>query len=220
VGYLRRDLELGHPDFGKVFACPCRGLDLHDSFRARCGLTEREQRVRLSKLKLKGRPGASRMLEACRKFVEEPRGILTIWGPSGSGKTMALHALVNEALDAGREAVYVTTHDLIDGLRRGMAGKHEGNGSAPNPRMQRYARVEILALDGFDNVHSTEWTRAELSELIDLRYRLGLDGKAGTLIAMNGDPTQLPTDMASRLTDGRNLCVHNEDGDLRLAMKR
>src|SRR5512143_38695 len=35
VGYLRRDLPLGHPDFGRVTVCDCRRREVADTVRER-----------------------------------------------------------------------------------------------------------------------------------------------------------------------------------------
>jgi hypothetical protein len=40
------------------------------------------------------------------------------------------------------------------------------------------------------------------------------------VIVMNSDPGQLPDAVASRMRDGRNRMVHNDDVDIRPALRR
>ena len=40
AGFLRRDVPLGHPDFGKLVPCPCRSEDMDARRRERRGCDE------------------------------------------------------------------------------------------------------------------------------------------------------------------------------------
>jgi hypothetical protein len=56
--------------------------------------------------------------------------------------------------------------------------------------------------------------------LIEKRDRSAEQGQSGTVIVMNGHPRELPSSIASRLSDGRNRIVHNADPDIRPALTR
>ena len=68
VGYLRKDLPLGHPDFGTVWACSCWSADRVPRLQELSGLSEARRKVRLADIVVEGRPGTARMLQACIEF--------------------------------------------------------------------------------------------------------------------------------------------------------
>ncbi len=159
------------------------------------------------------------MLKACRSFVEDPVGILTLWGGVGNGKTMCLQAVVNELIERGVMSIYITAFDLFSHIRDAFNARREVVSESAYNRLGRFERVRVLALDEMDKVRPTDWMQEQLTHLIDKRHRHGLDGKNGTLIAMNTDPALQSDWIASRLMDGRNRVVHNTDADLRPMLK-
>jgi DNA replication protein DnaC len=212
---------VGHPDFSKPLDCPtCKPNARVKKLQKVSGMNAAEQEVRLADFVIDGRPGTSRMVEACREFCEEPSGFLTLWGGVGNGKTMALHATVNESIAGGRQAVYVTVFALLEYIKAAYNSRGEVRNDDAYHRLQRFAEVPVLALDELDKVRWTEWAQVQLTELIDKRYRGGPEGASATIIAMNDDPHGLPEWIASRLLDGRNLLVHNEDADIRPALRK
>jgi DNA replication protein DnaC len=183
------------------------------------GLTEKERKLRLSQVATTGRAGTAAMLKACRSFVENPAGILTLWGGVGNGKTTCLQAVVNELIERGVTSVYITAFDLFSHIREAFNSKQEVVSESAYNRLMRFEKVRVLALDELDKVRPTDWTLEQLTDLIDKRHRRGLDGTNGTLIAMNTDPALQSDWIASRLMDGRNQVVHNTDADLRPMLK-
>lgn len=156
------------------------------------------------------------MVSACKEFLAYPFQIVTIYGGPGNGKTMVLQAAVNQSVEAGRRAVYVTSFDLISYIRAAFNSQDKKViDEDAYSRLRRFEEIEILAIDEFDKVRMTEWVQEQITDLIDRRYRLALEGQAGTLIAMNGDPANLPDWIYSRLRDGRNQIVNNTDNDVR-----
>jgi hypothetical protein len=75
--------------------------------------------------------------------------------------------------------------------------------------------VRVLAIDEMDKVKQTDWVNEFQTDVLDRRYRLGIDGKAGTILAMNKSPETLSDWIYSRLSDGRNKIMQNRDGDIR-----
>ncbi|MEJ2555889.1 MAG: ATP-binding protein, partial [Anaerolineae bacterium] len=127
VGYLREDVPVGHPRFGKLAPCQCLQTELEaqhlsdlrrvsnldamarytfDSFRPDgVGLTE-EKRTNLRKV-----------YAVAHAFSEEPRGWLVLLGGYGCGKTHLAAAIANEHVARGRLALFVVVPDLLDHLR-------------------------------------------------------------------------------------------------------
>jgi DNA replication protein DnaC len=219
IGWLRLDVPFGHPRHGQLERCACKGVEDAQRLQRLCGLTAAERHLRLDGIDAVGRPGTAQMLSACIAFRESPAGIITLWGGVGNAKTMALQATVNELVDGKVEAVYMTAFDLISHIRDAFNAKREVISEGAYERLLRFERVRVLAIDELDKVRVTEWALEQITDLVDKRYRLGLDGKAGTMIAMNSNPAEQPEWIASRLLDGRNVVVHNADADIRSALK-
>ncbi len=213
LGYVREDVPLGHPHFGKLLRCGCKAGEDARRLQALSGLIGAELVIRLKDLDTAGRPGTEQMLRACRAFIERPSGMVTLWGGVGNAKTMALQAVVNELQALG--AVYVTAFDLLSYIRTAFSARQEVQDDDAYSRLLRFERVKILAIDELDKVRVTDWVTEQLTDLIDKRYRGGIDGSLGTLLAMNRDPADQPEWIASRLLDRRNRIVHNADSDLR-----
>lgn len=180
-----------------------------------CGLNDEERNVRFDDIVASG-PGTKAMLDAARGLVAFPAKIVTLWGGPGNAKTTVLQAVVNECLALNVSAVYVTLYDLVNWVRDAF---RDDTDSAWG-RVHRLTNVTLLAVDEFDKIKSTEWSDELQTAVIDRRYRDGLAGLVGTVLAMNGNPNQLPEWIRSRLSDGRNVIVHNADPDLRPRMKR
>jgi len=184
------------------------------------GLTERRRKLRLGDIVVEGRPGTRRMVQACLEFCRQPTGMLTLWGGVGNGKTMSLQGAVNELNARGVQAVYVTAFALVAHLQEAFDAPHEGPGDSSYKRLEKFKMLRVLALDELDKINPTRWAMGQVTHLLEARYWLGEDETAGTLIAMNSDPAQQPESIASRLLDGRNRVVHNDDRDIRPALAR
>lgn len=161
------------------------------------------------------------MVEAAKHFVQEPYGILTIHGGTGNAKTTALQGIVNELVSMRVQAVYITAFDLIGYIRAAFSsnGKEVINDDA-HARLKKLESVRVLCVDEMDKVKWSDWVQEQLTDLVDVRYRLGLGLEAGTVIAMNASPDILPAWMFSRLADGRNVMIENKDADVRPGMEK
>jgi len=174
--------------------------------------------LRLADIKTEGRPQTAVMLEACALFLDRPVGTLVIHGTSGNAKTVALQACVNALVGVGMEAVYITAFDLISYIRDAFTDTCDIKNASAYDRIVRFGTVPFLAIDELDKVKWTPWVEEQITDLIDRRYRLAQDQKAGTMLAMNGDPRDLPVWIYSRLSQGE--IIKNDDSDLRPYLKR
>jgi hypothetical protein len=216
LGYYKEDLPPGHSDFGKMLPCPCQVPARLAQLADLSGLKEHEKDLRLADLYAFN--AASRdLIQVVQGFIESPRGWLYIWGPPGNGKTLALQVVVNEMLDRGVSALYITFSDLLD-LMRETFGQRPSRGDTFWYRFQRLLTIEVLAIDEFDKVNQTGFAREFQSKLADHRYR-GADGcQTATLFAGNEDPAHLPDWIADRVHDGRFQVVHNVGRSVRAAL--
>lgn len=188
---------------------------------ARCGLLESELERSLDDILYRGE-GSARMIEAAKVLAgSTPFGMLTVWGGPGNGKTLALQALTNEFTRRGRKARYRTLAQLLNELRAGYS-----DGRYDKDRLyEEYATCHFLAIDEFDKPRMTEFAQEVVFDLIDDRYRWGMQTGASqrlTAIAMNVSPDVLPPYLFSRMRWGIEAergfrIVHNTDDDCRRA---
>ena len=183
------------------------------------GLTDAERAVRLDDIVADAASGTGRMLSAARDFVKQPIGFLTLYGSTGNAKTAVLHGVVNELVDQQIEAVYVTAFDVLGYIRAAFDKEHDVIDDTAHDRLKRLERVRVLCLDELDKIKWSDWVEEQITDLIDARYRLGLDGEVGTVVAMNASPDKLPAWIYSRLRDGRNVMIENRDADVRPGME-
>lgn len=220
TGFYRYDVPLGDPRFGKLIRCGCKANEDAKRLQRLSGLTDFERSQTLDHIETEDRPGTMAMVMHCKRFIKFPNTMLTLWGGSGNAKSMALQSVVNHFVDDHVEAIYITAFDLISYIRAAFQ-KSSGNDltikdDSAYQRLAQFERVRILAIDEFDKVRVTDWVQEQLTDLVDRRYRLAMDERAGTLIAMNDDPRNLPSWMYSRLA--QNVIVHNSDSDMRPQM--
>jgi len=209
------NLPVGHPQFGKMIACECQAEAISARLRDACNLTMGELQMNLDKIDLHGRPDTTRIVTHARQFIALPVGMFTVWGTCGNAKTMILQSIVNACIGNGIPAMYVTFAQLLDWVRD--AYNHQGDSVIT--RKDRVATVRVLAIDEMDKVKHTDWVNEFETDILDRRYRLGLDGKAGTVIAMNESPEMLSQWIYSRLSDGRNVIMQNRDKDIRRLLR-
>lgn len=213
TGWVRADVPFGDPRFGKLVPCECKAQERAARLQRLSGLTDIERKARLSDIGITNRPDTKAMVIACAEFLDHPHGTLTIHGTSGNAKSVALQACVNALVDVGVEAVYITAFDLISYIREAFNEQREVKSESAYDRILRFGRVPFLAIDELDKIKMTDWVMEQVTDLIDRRYRLGLDEQAGTVLAMNGEPRDLPPWIYSRLSQGE--IIRNDDSDLR-----
>ncbi len=188
-------------------------------------LTSQEQHYRLSSIKTKGREDTTWMVRQCQELLDGQASMLTIWGTNGNAKSVALIATVNEFLDRGVPAIYVPAYDLLNWLQDAFSSSGEVKSESMFARLERVKTIRVLAVDEFQAVKITDWRLEQLRNIVDRRWRDGLDGKSFTLFAMNEDPASLEPRIWSRLRDGRNALsgqpiIENNDADMRPLLRR
>lgn len=83
----------------------------------------------------------SRLLEDC-EFIRQKHNLLS-YGPTGTGKTHLAQAIVHEAARQGFDAVFTTTHKMLQHINGGRADDRWER------RLQIYLRPTLLVLDDF-----------------------------------------------------------------------
>ncbi len=202
VGWLGRDVPVGHPDFGKAFPCDCIAGEL--ASRRLSSLEHLTQIADLSEMTFEHfhveAPGNSpeqiRSLRsayaAAREYADNPSGWLVLHGGFGCGKTHLAAAIVNEHLRRGRSALFIVVPDLLDQLRATFSAESDETYVA---RFDAVRDAPLLVLDDLGTQATTPWAGEKLFQILNHRYNARLP----TVITSNRDLEELDGRLRSRL---------------------
>lgn len=202
LGYVRADLPVGHPDFGKLFRCPNYPLDLQRREKLRklgnldafTGKTFESFRTDLPGLNALQRGSLATALQVSRDFAAQPDGWLLLEGTYGCGKTHLAAAVGNARLDYEEGVLFITTPDLLDHLRNTFGPSSE---VGYDEMFDRLRNAPLLILDDLGVENPSAWAQEKLFQLLNHRYAHRLP----TVITTNADINTLDPRIRSRLLD-------------------
>ena len=177
IGYLRRDVPIDHPDFGKIVPCICRSEEVRQSARARLfkmssldalkGLTfdnfQKRGRVGLGQIQGDSLENAFNQAQI---FAERQQGWLLITGRYGCGKTHLAAAIANQAIETGIATLFLTVPDLLDWLRYAYSGVE----MSFEERFEEIRGIPLLILDDFGTQNATAWAQEKIFQIMNHRY--------------------------------------------------
>ena len=204
VGYLRLDVEVGHPDFGKLEICVCRRANITDAVRERLfALSHLDELKELTfeAFKPRGRKGLGEMqsnsLEMAynhaRHYAQNLNGWLMLQGGYGSGKTHLAAAIANFAVSMGVPTLFLTVPDLLDALRFAYGAED----TTFEERFDQIRNAKLLVLDDFGTQNATGWAQEKLFQIVNYRYI----NKLSTVITTNLALDEIEARIRSRLSD-------------------
>jgi len=177
LGYLRVDLPVGHPDFGKLQVCSCRHGQVSSQVRERLfALSHLDELSHLTfeNFNPRGRVGLwpqhADSLEIAynqaRQFASSLKGWLLLQGKYGCGKTHLAAAIANFVVGMGVPTLFITVPDLLDSLRFGYQDPN-----APfEKRFEEIRNAPLLVLDDFGTQNATAWAQEKLFQILNYRY--------------------------------------------------
>jgi len=207
VGYVRYDVPMGDPRFGRLEPCVCRAADIAEGAKNR--LFEMSRLDRLSHLTFdnfesRGNKNAKFVTpqdahslqgakEMAENFARSPQGWLLIEGGYGCGKTHLAAAIANYAVSMGTPTLFITVPDLLDTLRFAYSDPE----TTFEARFEEVRGADLLALDDFGTQNATGWAQEKLFQIINFRYI----NKLPTVITTNLMLDEIESRIRSRLQD-------------------
>jgi DNA replication protein DnaC len=177
IGFVSRDLPVGHPDFGKIQVCECRKDQVTASFRNRLyemsnldALTD----FTFASFQPRGRdkftkPQADSIETAfitTKRYADNLKGWLFIWGGYGCGKTHLAASVANSAVARNIPTLFLTVPDLLDSLRFTFDSQE----TSFEERFDEIRNIPLLVLDDFGTQNMTNWALEKLFQIINYRY--------------------------------------------------
>ncbi len=203
TGLVRHELELQHPEFGKL--CPCpeipkRKLPDFD----KTGLDQMDYDLGWNKVFKLG--DTSLGIDAVKEVLERGYGCVFLYGSHGLAKTLILKVATSVMFRrAGSGVAYRNMTGVLDDLRSQY--DNDRGQQAFAERMRYWQEIPFLALDELDKCGSKDFAIEKRFELLDGRYNLAVYKKGITLIAANAKIETFGPYLADRFRDGRNIIV-------------
>ena len=177
IGYLRRDLPIEHPDFGKMVPCSCRADEIAQSVKARLfrmSSLEALFNLRFDNFEKRGYIGLAKhqadslenAYNQALNFAKNRQGWLLMLGRYGCGKTHLAAAIANHAIEAGISTLFITAPDLLDWLRFAYSGGE----LSFEERFEEIREIPLLILDDFGTQNATPWAQEKIYQIINHRY--------------------------------------------------
>jgi DNA replication protein DnaC len=204
LGFVREDVPIDHPHFGKLFPCQCRLAEIEQQRLER--LRNVSNLEHLARMTFKnflpeglGLPpdradNLRQAFEVAERYGEAPEGWLVLLGVYGCGKTHLAAAIANRAIERGQPVLFIVVPDLLDYLRATYAP------SSPVSYDQRFDEIRnapLLILDDLGTQSGTAWALEKLFQIFNYRYNARLP----TVITSNQRLEEIDLRIRSRMVD-------------------
>ncbi len=206
--WVRHEVALDHPDFGRAFPCVCQ--------RER-GAADRLERLRrfsnmgsLAKVSLEAITAAGpsaeararfeAALDAARAYADDPRGCFMLVGGSGTGKTHLAAGMANRLMERGEAVFFTFVPDLLDHLRATYAPDTE---VSYDELFEQVKTVPVLVLDDLGRQSTTPWAEEKVYQVLNHRYLNELP----TIVTSSVPLDRLDARLQQRLLDPRSSRV-------------
>jgi DNA replication protein DnaC len=204
LGYVRENVPVGHPNFGKLFPCRCQMAEIEQ---------KRMETLRsLSNLKHLGHmtfdtfvtqspdllPDQSTSLQSAFEqalaYANDPKGWFVLLGGYGCGKTHLAAAISNHLVQHGRQVIFVAVPDLLDHLRATFSPESP---VSFDEQFERVRNAPLLVLDDLGTESGTAWAQEKLFQIFNHRYNVHLP----TIITSNQQLSEIDPRLRSRIED-------------------
>jgi DNA replication protein DnaC len=215
AGWLRRDVPIGHAEFGQPVLCRCKATELKqqrlDRLFAMSRLGDHLRNMTFESFLSRDIPydasavGADwdreetfrslkRAISTARHYAADPQGWLVFLGDFGCGKTHLAVAIANERIGHADPALFQVVPDLLDHLRATFA---PNSPVTYDELFEEVRSAPLLILDDLGAQGSSPWADEKLFQIINHRYNHRLP----TVITTNLPLDRHQPRLASRMTD-------------------
>ncbi len=204
VGYLRADVPVGDPEFGKILTCICRqaqvSQQVHRRLYSLSNLDELDH-LTFDNFQPRGLIGLKEYqadsiefaYNQAQQFAQSLQGWLFLEGDYGSGKTHLAAAIANYSVGLGVPTLFLTVPDLLDTLRFSYNDPEE----TFEQRFEDIRRISLLIMDDFGTQNATTWAQEKLFQILNFRYVNQLP----LVVTTNQSPEEIEGRISSRLLD-------------------
>ena len=204
VGYLRADVPVGHPNFGRLEICVCRQRDVSQQVREHLySLSHLDELKGLTfdTFQPRGRTGLGEMqanslemaFNQAYHYAKSLNGWLLLRGGFGCGKTHLAASIANYAVGMGVPTLFLTVPDLLDMLRF----SYDSEDTTFENRFNEIRNASLLVLDDFGTQNATGWAQEKLFQIVNYRYI----NKLPLVITTNLELDEVEARFRSRLSD-------------------
>ncbi len=205
-GFVRRDVDIHHPDFGKALKCPdcpqtsAVRLERWQARRDRSGLPRGFYDATLESFRRV--PGDTDAWAAVQEFLDAVRrggapNWLALFGATGRGKTHLL-AAITQALLPTHDVRWLDAPEFIAACKADQF--------ALEAELTRVATdAAVLVIDEMGSFQDSEWSRVKFEAVLNARYERGLPTAIALTIDFAAFGIWSPR-LASRLSDG-GICL-------------
>ena len=215
VGYLRQDLPISDPNFGKIWKCDCmKQVSWDDDL----GIS-REEACEYNWDEYMQTEAVKVMRRHYDKVLEVGHGWLYFHGEPGNGKSIMARACAVYVYQVlGMQTRYRKQSEIMNVLRASYDSEY-GQEVYKN-RMKELADVPVLIVDELGRDRATDFGKQSLSDMLDARYQKAILRKGITVWVSNYPPEDvLERYQIDRVRDGRFQVVKVEGASVRPVMK-
>lgn len=197
-------LTNGKPDYSHVVPCQCATIEVESRRVER--LQKYSNLGSLSRFSFKNLIPEGKSKESlsqeqfrrahnrAREFAQKPEGWIVFTGSSGCGKTHLAAAIINQCIETGIPAFYITVADLLDHLRSSFSPASE---MPYDEFFEQVRNTPVLVLDDFGVQSSTSWAKEKLDQLLSHRY----NNRLPTVIVSSVSVEELEDRVRTRMAD-------------------
>ncbi len=204
IGFIRQDLPIGHPDFGRLQICSCRSqavAQANQSRLYRLSNLEAFKNMSFESFKAEGRLGLGEhevnslrsALILSQEYAKGLNGWLLLMGEYGTGKTHLAAAVANFVVSMATPVLFLTVPDLLDWLRFSYGSTDQSF----EDRFDEIRNIRLLVLDDLGTQSSTPWAQEKLYQILNHRYT----NRLATIITTNLRMEDIEGRVRSRLDD-------------------
>jgi DNA replication protein DnaC len=132
--------------------------------------------------------------ETAQKFAAEPNGWLVFEGSTGSGKTHLAAAIVNEIIDRGSPAKYVSALDIPDLLRN---ERFDDSDDSEGGTFTSLFDAPMLVIDDLGAQQTANWIDSKIDQLLTHRF----NRFSPTVVLLAKPISEMPERIALKLDD-------------------